>query len=148
MFERAEEIFDEVAGLVKLAIVLSGCSALAPGRNDGLDSGLFQRLNDPVVSVLSAITAPALRSVNRTSDPTRSCAWPGVSKNRVGLPRASVKAWIDNPPRDRPVGSDRGHRRCADERERRYCRSGRIPCRPPGSAQTTAWPRCLFPPTG
>src|SRR3954470_10597189 len=127
MFERAEEIFDEVAGLVKLAIVLSGCSALAPGRNDGLDSGLFQRRNDPVVSVLSAITAPALRSVNRTSDPTRSCAWPGVSKNRVGLPRASVKAWIlvDNPPRDRPIACWFGspHRRCADERERRYCRS-------------------------
>src|SRR5688500_11767002 len=125
MFELAEEIFDEVAGLVKLPIVISGCSSLASGRNDGLDSGMFQRLNDTIVSVLSAITAPALRSVNRTSEPARSCAWP--SRNRVGLPRASVTAWIlvDNPPRDRPmawwVGSP--HRRCADERERRYCRS-------------------------
>ena len=90
MFELAEEIFDEVAGLVKLAIVISGCSALAPGRNDGLDSGLFQRLNDPVVSVVGLVGDHRAGAQIGQQNIGASCAWPGVSKNRVGLQHFSI----------------------------------------------------------
>src|SRR5688500_6825490 len=78
MFELAEEIFDEVAGFVKLAIVISGSSALAPGRNDGLDSGLFQRLNDPVVSVVGLVGDHRAGSQIGQQNIGSSCAWPEV----------------------------------------------------------------------
>jgi hypothetical protein len=87
MFELAEEIFDEVAGLVKLAIVLSGCSTLAPGRNDGLDSGLFQRLNDPVVSVVGLVgdhrAGAQIGQQNIGSDQIVRLAWGQQKPGRI-----------------------------------------------------------------
>src|SRR4051812_15536443 len=85
MFELAEEIFDEVSGFVKLPIVISGCSTLALGRNDGLDSGLFQRLNDPVVSVVGFVGSEGPTVRNRT---VRNRIFGQIS------PSACARRWI------------------------------------------------------
>ena len=105
VLEFAEEVLNEMAGFVKLLIVLSSSSAFTPRRNDDLNSDLFQRLNDTVVGVIGLVGDHRAGAQMGQQNIGASCAWPGVSKNRVGLPRASVNAWIlvDNPPRDRPI---------------------------------------------
>ena len=103
--EFAEEVLNEMAGFVQLLVILSRSSALTPRRNHDLDTGLFQRLNDPVVGVIGLVGDHRAGAQMGQQNIGASCAWPGVSNNRVGLPRASVNAWIlvDNPPRDRPI---------------------------------------------
>ena len=82
LFELAEEILDQVARLVELAVKRAGGGAVSPERDDGGFAGLGQGLDDPLIGIigprlregrlLSAISSPAVICGSRASAPIRS----------------------------------------------------------------------------
>ena len=98
-----------MALLVEVAVNVARCKAIWPGRVDGGFAAVGQRFEDARVgiSTLSAISKSAAMCGSSASAPAKSCACPGVSSKRNGLPSASTSAWIFvlSPPRLRPRAS-------------------------------------------
>jgi len=55
MREFAEEALHQVACFVEFSILMARVFTVTPGRNNNLDSGLFQGSNNTVISVLSLV---------------------------------------------------------------------------------------------
>jgi len=99
--EFAEESLDQVALFVKFSIEFVRRQAVGSGRDCGGFASRRQRVEDSAICIKGAIcdlcgsSAPAA---------AKSCACPGVSRKRRGLPSASTSAWILvlRPPRLRP----------------------------------------------
>jgi hypothetical protein len=101
LLEFAEESLDQVALFVKFSIEFARRQAVGSGRDCGGIASRCQRVEDSAIGIEGAIcdlygsSAPAA---------AKSCARPGVSRKRRGLPSASTRAWILvlRPPRLRP----------------------------------------------
>ena len=103
MFDPVEESFDAVALLIKrfgkaMLFVAVGLVGYVRCRALCLDP-----LAQPI-GIIGFVAEKDItyrpRSVSKMSAPRRSWAWPGVRRNLIGRPRASVSAWIlvVNPP--------------------------------------------------
>ena len=46
MFEVTEEVFNEMTGFIQIPVIVSTCFTAGPGRDDNLDSGVFQGVTD------------------------------------------------------------------------------------------------------
>ena len=94
LLELAEEVLDEVAGLVgvfveialNLAVALGGITTDFPRASNGSIT------RSSASKALSASNASAAISGSSASAPSRSWAWPGVRMKSSGLPNASTSA--------------------------------------------------------
>ncbi len=87
LLEFGKEVLDEVAGFVEIGVIGARGLAVGAGRNNGNDPRLFERLDHPLVGIVSFVgeESPSLQ------------AWQqGIGTDQiVDLPRCEMEArWV------------------------------------------------------
>ena len=107
LFELAEEILDQVARLVELAVKRAGGGAVSPQRDDGGFAGVGQGLDDPLIGIMGLVgdQQPGGHLRQQGVGAGQVVSLSRGQQERSGLPSASTRAWILvlSPPFLRPI---------------------------------------------